>query len=122
LPCMVHRLKRDKIEKGKQIRCPYTVTVVEGISELEAGILNDLQTLIVSGKERKERDEIIEDFEEVTGYAPTDEKKMDKRIKELVEIIGELDELKSDTDAVRLHMDKLLKVYERRWTKAVESN
>jgi hypothetical protein len=45
-------------------------------------------------------------------------REVEKVIHDLLAIIGQVHELKADTTAIRLDLDKLLKIFERRWVEA----
>ena len=99
---------------------PFTIEVDRGVVEIEMAILTGLKALEVEGRDREELDDIIEEYEEVIDRASTGEKGVEKAIKGLIEVIEDLKELEADTTGIRLDMDRLLKVYERRWVEERE--
>lgn len=93
---------------------PLKVEVGKGLIDLEMGILNSLRAL-AGGNDGYKLTKVIQEYEEIINGPLHDAKEKEDAIKGLLEVIEELKELNIDITNVRLDLDTLMKIFERKW-------
>jgi len=95
---------------------PLTIKSEKGLVSMKTDILIGLQSLAVTGKDAGTLNKIIREYAKVINQPVITREQADEAIEELLELIEALRKLQVDTTVVRLDLDQLLKVYERKWS------
>jgi hypothetical protein len=110
----VSYLKNGNYESYKTY--PLTVKPEKGLIALKTGILINLRSLAVTGTDAARLNKIIGAYAKVIDKPVFTAEQVDEAIKEFLELTEELRNLKVDTTLVRLDLDRLLRIYGRKWS------
>lgn len=92
-----------------------TITMDKGLVSLKTGILNNLKALQTSVSDGNKLATLVNVFENILNRPTASANDAEKAIKDLLFIIGEVRSLSADTAVIRLDLDRLIRVYERKW-------
>ncbi len=92
-----------------------TAEVEKGLAALKDGILTGLQALSVTSKDAIKLDQIRRSYELHMSRTLVTDSDADKAIDELLKLTEDVRGIPADTTAIRLDLDRLIRVYERKW-------
>jgi len=95
--------------------------VVYNSTELLSQIITDLQNILPPGKKDAHKiHAVIEELSKINGNADN-RKEAEKNIERITDAVKELKKVSADTSAIRLKLDELLKIWQKKWSLLQES-
>jgi len=91
-----------------------TLTIEHNSSELQSQINTDLNSLQAEGKDKDHINDAIEELNEINQNA-SNRKDAENNIEKITEAIEELKKVSINISDVRLKLDELLKIWEKKW-------
>jgi len=95
---------------------PLVVKADKGLVALKTDILVSLQGLAVPGEDAARLDKVLGRYAELIDKPIFTERQVEEAIKELLKLTDDLRQLRVDSTAARLDLDRLLRIYGYKWS------